>query len=92
MVRFRTFGMVHSDAVVVSASSVRRRRVVVVVVVVVVVAVVVARRRARVRAFSSVSLRALGSVAWRGDGGVMPSDGGRRGDYRRGFRVVRRRG
>jgi hypothetical protein len=87
MVRFRTFGMVHSDAVVVSASSVRRRRVVVVVVV-----VVVARRRARVRAFSSVSLRALGSVAWRGDGGAMPSGGGRRGDYRRGFRVVRRRG
>jgi hypothetical protein len=82
MVRFRTFGMVHSDAVVVSASSVRRRCVV----------VVVARRRARVRAFSSVSLRALGSVAWRGDGGAMPSGGGRRGDYRRGFRVVRRRG
>ena len=87
MVRFRTFGMVHSGAVVVSASSVRRRRVVVVVVV-----VVVARRRARVRAFSSVSLRALGSVAWRGDGDAMPSGGGRRGDYRRGFRVVRRRG
>ena len=91
LVRFRTFGMVH---VVVVRSFVRsfvRPR------------VVTASSSSSVREgvfflclCSAHSARVRETrVAWRGDGGAMPSGGGGRGNHRRGVRVVvvrRRRG
>ena len=92
LVRFRTFGMVHVVVVVV-----------VVVEVVVVEVVVTASSSSSVREgvfflclCSAHSARVRETrVAWRGDGGAMPSGGGGRGNHRRGVRVVvvrRRRG
>ena len=93
LVRFRTFGMVH----VVVRSFVRsfaRPRVVVRRHCVVVV--VRARGRFLLCLCSAHSARVRETrVAWRGDGGAMPSGGGGRGNHRRGVRVVvvrRRRG